>query len=73
MKESVIYQAILGGGFAEGLEERRTEEARRIVVLLGTDRFGQPSPQACRFPARVINRKIFDEIDQSHLQNGQLG
>ena len=73
MKESVFYQAILGRGFAEGFEEGRTEEARRIVVLVGTDRFGQPSQQACRFPARVLNRKMFDEIDQSHLQSGQLG
>jgi hypothetical protein len=34
MKESTTYQAIL--------EEGRAEEARRIVLLLGSDRFGAP-------------------------------
>jgi hypothetical protein len=51
MKESVTYQAILEEGKAEG--ERRgkvegeargkAEEARRILLLLGCDKFGEPS------------------------------
>ena len=35
MKESVTYQAIL--------EEGKAEEARKILLLLGGDRFGEPS------------------------------
>jgi hypothetical protein len=34
MKESSTYQAIL--------EEGRIEEARRLLLLLGSDRFGPP-------------------------------
>jgi hypothetical protein len=38
MKDSVTYQAILEEGKAEG----KAEEARRILLLLGRDRFGDP-------------------------------
>jgi hypothetical protein len=44
MKESVTYQAILSEGLAEG----RIEEARRLTVLLGRSRLGDP-------PAEVIS------------------
>jgi hypothetical protein len=47
MKESVTYQAILDEGKAEGMAkgkaEGKAEEARRILLLLGRDRFGDPS------------------------------
>lgn len=38
MRESSTYQAIL----AEGREEGRTEEARRLLIRLGSRKFGQP-------------------------------
>jgi predicted transposase YdaD len=38
MRDSATYQAILEEGRAEG----RAEEARRLLVLLGTPRFGPP-------------------------------
>src|SRR5262249_19124529 len=38
MRESVTYQAILDEGRTEG----RVEEARRILLLQGEDRFGAP-------------------------------
>jgi hypothetical protein len=41
MKESVTYQAIIEEGKAEGL----LEEARRILLLMGRSRFGEPSAQ----------------------------
>lgn len=41
MRESVTYQAILMEGEAEG----RTSEARRLLVLQGTRRFGPPSDE----------------------------
>jgi hypothetical protein len=40
MEESVTYQAILQKGEARG----RAEEARRIVRLIGEQRFGTPDP-----------------------------
>jgi predicted transposase YdaD len=49
MKESVTYQAILeegeAKGKAEGRLEGKAEEARRILLLLGQRRFGEPSPE----------------------------
>jgi hypothetical protein len=41
MEESVTYQAILREGEAKG----KAAEARRVVLLLGRTRFGEPSPQ----------------------------
>jgi predicted transposase YdaD len=38
MKESVTYQAIMAKGIAQGL----AEEARRILLVQGEDRFGAP-------------------------------
>jgi hypothetical protein len=51
MKESVTYQAILeegrvegeAKGRIEGKAEGKTEEARRFLLLLGRDKFGEPS------------------------------
>ncbi|MFN0051218.1 MAG: hypothetical protein ACKV0T_03450 [Planctomycetales bacterium] len=70
MRESVTYQAILEEGREEGLEkgravgreegrqeghkEGRAAEARRIVLTLGTKRFGRPS---------VKVRKMIENID----------
>ncbi len=39
MKESSTYQAILEEGKTEG----KAEEARKMLLLLGRDRFGEPS------------------------------
>ncbi len=48
MKESVTYQAILAEGEAkgraEGKTEGRAEEARSLVLRLGSRRFGAPGP-----------------------------
>ena len=48
MRESVTYQEIVNEGRAEGhivgLVEGRAEEARRLTVRLGTQRFGAPNP-----------------------------
>jgi hypothetical protein len=40
MKESVTYQAILREGRAEGLTMGKVQEARRILLLLGSNRSG---------------------------------
>ena len=39
MKESVTYQAILEEGEAKG----KADEARKMLLLMGRDRFGEPS------------------------------
>ena len=54
MKESVTYQAILEEGKAEGKAEGeakgkaegKAEEARRLLLMLGSDQFGAPSADA---------------------------
>jgi hypothetical protein len=43
MKESVTYQAILEEGKAEGEAKGKAEEARRMLLLLGREQFGEPS------------------------------
>jgi hypothetical protein len=42
MKESTTYQKILREGRMEGLEEGRIAEARRFLIVLGSERFGEP-------------------------------
>jgi predicted transposase YdaD len=52
MKESSTYQRIVAEGLAEGrteglaegLAKGRTEEARRVLLLLGEEQFGAPDP-----------------------------
>ncbi len=43
MQESTTYQAILREGRNEGLIEGHVNEARRLLLLLGEDRFGPPA------------------------------
>ena len=46
MEDSVTYQILLRKGEAKGRAEGRAEEARRLVRLLGEQRFGPPAPAA---------------------------
>jgi hypothetical protein len=45
MKESTTYQAILEEGKAEGEAKGKAEEARKMLLLMGRERFGEPSAQ----------------------------
>src|SRR5258708_5298722 len=66
MKESVTYQAILEEGKAEGIAkgmaagmvEGKAEEARRILLLLGREQFGEPpaNVQAALDAVADVNR-----------------
>jgi hypothetical protein len=47
MKESVTYQAILEEGEAMGEAKGKAAEARKMLLLLGRDRFGEP-------PAKIV-------------------
>jgi hypothetical protein len=43
MRESVTYQAILAEGKAEGEAEGALNEARKLLLTIGSRRFGTPS------------------------------
>jgi len=42
MEEAVTYQAVISKGEAKG----KTEEARKMLLLQGRSRFGEPPPEA---------------------------
>jgi hypothetical protein len=42
MRESSTYQAILEEGREEGREQGRLDQARRLLIRLGTHRLGAP-------------------------------
>jgi predicted transposase YdaD len=44
MHQSTTYELILNEGRKEGREEGRLREARRMLRLMGTKRFGEPDP-----------------------------
>jgi hypothetical protein len=54
MKESVTYQAIL--------EEGRAEEAQRILLSLGTARFGKPSVKVRRALAGITDLELLESV-----------
>ena len=68
MKESTTYQAILKEGkaegkaigIAEGKAEGKAEEARKMLLLQGRDRLGEPS-------AKII-ALLFAETDLGRLE-----
>ena len=51
MKESVTYQAIV----EEGVEKGRLEEARQMLLDLGTERLGEPSEDVERAIGRIAD------------------
>jgi predicted transposase YdaD len=48
MEESTTYQAILEKGIAKGKDVGAREELRKVLLLLGQDRFGPASPRVSR-------------------------
>ncbi len=57
MEESVTYQAISRKGEAKGKAEGMVEEARRILLLLGTDAFGAPDAATNAAIAGILDRE----------------
>jgi predicted transposase YdaD len=45
MKESSTYQYIIQEGIEQGIEQGRTQEARRLLLIMGGKRFGEPDAQ----------------------------
>jgi predicted transposase YdaD len=60
LEDSTTYQLILNRGVAQGVAQGAIEEAQRIVLLLGTDRFGVHSEQ--------VETTIRAIVDQNRLE-----
>jgi hypothetical protein len=72
MKESVTYQAILREGKAEGraqgLAEGQAKEARRILLLQGRSRFGEPTPEVAAALNALADVNKLEELSVRLLQ-----
>lgn len=55
-------------GMKEGLKEGRTEEARRIVLLLGTRRFGEPDPQSQSALNTITSQQQLEQMAERLLE-----
>jgi hypothetical protein len=62
MKESVTYQAILSEGRAEGRAEGKAEEARRVLLLIGRQRFGEPPAETAAALNAVNDVQKLEEL-----------
>ena len=58
IEESSVYQGILKKGEASG----RAEEAREILIFLGSRRFGRPNPQVEAQIAALSDRDRLHEL-----------
>ena len=58
MKESVTYQAILEEGEARG----EAKEARKILLLLGRDQFGEPSADVLAALDALVDVSRLEEL-----------
>lgn len=67
MKESTTYQKILREGRQEGLDEGRVEEARRLLLRLGTIRFGPPAKTASTRLRRLADLARLERLGERLL------
>ncbi len=58
MKESTTYQYIL----EEGAQKGRAEEARRMLVILGSKRFGEPDAQTQAALDAITSPQQFEQL-----------
>jgi predicted transposase YdaD len=72
MRESSTYQAILQEGREEGREkgreEGRAEEARRLIVLLGSQRFGEPETAIQQRLSGIADVRRLERLVESLLK-----
>ena len=64
MEESVTYQAVIRKGEARG----KTEEARKMVLLMGRSRFGEPPPEAVAALEALTDVSQLEELGVRLLQ-----
>ena len=62
MEESVTYQAIIEKGMAKGKAEGQVEEARRILLTLGTDALGAPDAATQAALAGLSDREQLEAL-----------
>lgn len=62
LEDSSTYQLILNKGVAVGREEGRAEEARRLLLRLGTHRFKAPSPSVEAAIAAISDSKRIERL-----------
>ena len=66
MEDSVTYQFIIEKGVARGKAEGKAEgevnEARKVIVRIGTKRFGAPSSQITRYVAAISSVEKLEQL-----------
>jgi len=65
MRESSTYQAILAEGREEGREEGRTDEARRLLIRLGSRKFGQPDAGTAAALGRLDDLAVLEHLSDA--------
>ena len=68
MEESVIYQKTIRKGEAMGEAKGKLEEARRILLMMGRNRFGEPSPEVAARLDAVTDLNRLEELSVRLLQ-----
>lgn len=67
MRESSTYQAILAEGKAEGETEGALKEARKLLLALGSRRFGAPSPAVRDTLASIATVQRLEQLSERLL------
>jgi hypothetical protein len=69
MKESATYQKIL----REGREEGRISEARRFLIVLGTERFGEPDERCMAAMAAIQSVDRLEALGRRIVSDRTIG
>ena len=67
MRESVTYQEILEEGREEGREQGQMQGERRLLLLLGTSKFGPPSDAVRQDIGSIAGLAELDRLAQRLL------
>jgi len=62
MKESVTYQAIVEEGRVIGEARGQTDEARRILLKLGSERFGEPGAKVKARLNKIADKNLLEDL-----------
>ncbi len=62
MRESVTYQAILDEGREEGEMQGAVNEARELLVRIGTRRFGSPGSRVIDLIRGITERETLEQL-----------
>jgi hypothetical protein len=62
MRESVTYQIILEEGIEKGRAEGRADEARELLLELGTEKLGAPDVVTARALTEIEDRATLERL-----------